>query len=149
MNKTLMTQMKDSISEIFETMFFMPVEFTQESRLSDTGLGKGDDMACRLDFSGDQSGTLMLVAPNRLLVNMCENFLGEPEENLKEEHLSGTLTEVANMACGNALSHMKCSVPYELSIPERIEDLNSLGELSFTLAETPEGNMGFCLKIND
>ena len=40
MKKIFLTAMKTSISEVMETMFFLPIEFGQESILSQSGMDK-------------------------------------------------------------------------------------------------------------
>jgi len=94
MKKTLMKAMMTSISEVMETMFFLPVEFDTELTFVQFGMNNENTMACQLAFAGDTSGCLSLVAPRNLIAEMAENFMGEHRENLTEEHLSGTLTEM-------------------------------------------------------
>ena len=122
MRKTLMKAMMTSISEVMETMFFLPVEFEGESTLSDCGLSKEKKIVCQLTFTGDASGSLTIVAPENLVAEMAENFMGEAKGLLTDEHFSGTLTEMLNMVCGNALSKTKSKEPFELGIPEVIDE---------------------------
>jgi CheY-specific phosphatase CheX len=119
--KAILTAMKTSISEVMETMFFLPVEFVEEPALKQIKALKGrQNKACRLDFSGDFSGSAYLLVPNPLLLEMAENFMGESGESMKEEILDGTLTEAVNMMAGNALRRIKTKIPFELSIPKLV-----------------------------
>jgi CheY-specific phosphatase CheX len=121
MMKTIMTAMKTSISEVMETMFFLPVEFVDEPALKQIKALKGKEgKACRLDFSGDCSGSVFLLVPRQLLMEMAENFMGESGESMGEILLDGTLAEAVNMMAGNALRKVKAKVPFELSIPKLV-----------------------------
>jgi len=147
MKKILMKAMMTSISEVMETMFFLPVEFGTELTFAEFGMNNKKNMACRLAFAGDTSGCLILVAPENLIAEMAENFMGESREHLTEEHLSGTLTEMLNMVCGNALSKTDSKVPFELGIPEVIDESEISKKDIFTIVETTESKMAIILKI--
>lgn len=148
MKKILMKAVKTSISEVMETMFFLPVEFDGESTLSECGLNKEKTLVCRLAFTGDTSGSLVIVAPRILVTEMAENFMGEAKGLLTNEHFSGTLTEMLNMVCGNALSKTDTKVPFELGIPEIIDEPDFQDKEKLTIMETTESKMAIFLKIN-
>ncbi len=119
--KKILTAMKTSISEVMETMFFLPVEFVEEDSSRPIKALKGKQgKACRLDFSGDCSGSVFLLVPRQLLLEMAENFMGESGESMGEEILDGTLTEAVNMMAGNALRKVNAKIPFELSIPKLV-----------------------------
>lgn len=119
--KTIMTAMKTSISEVMETMFFLPVEFVDEPATKQIKALKGkESKACRLDFSGDCSGSVFLLTPRQLLMEMAENFMGESGGSIGEMLLDGTLAEAVNMMAGNALRKVKSAVPFELGIPKLV-----------------------------
>ncbi len=147
MKKILMKAMMTSISEVMETMFFLPVEFDGESTISECGLKKEKIFACRLIFNGDASGSLIIVAPKTLVAEMAENFMGEAKDRLTPEHISGTITEFCNIVCGNALSKTESKIPFELSIPELIDESEFSNEEIFNIVETTELKMAFSLKI--
>ena len=148
MKKILMTAIKTSISEVMETMFFLPVEFGRESVLDQCGMEKENTVTCQLAFEGDISGYLILFAPKTLIEQMAEDFMGEPRENLTDEHLTGTLTEMLNMICGNALSKIDSKVPFELGIAKMIDKTETLGKEVFTIVETTESKMAIFLKTD-
>ncbi|MEA1969224.1 MAG: chemotaxis protein CheX [Thermodesulfobacteriota bacterium] len=134
--------MKTSISEVMETMFYLPVEFKEESTLSQSKLDENKpNMICQLEFSGDFSGYVTLLIPEDLLFEMTENFMGESLEHLENEHVEGTLTETLNMICGNALSRVDSKVPFELKIPKVIKDSKIVESGLFTIIETPQSMM--------
>jgi CheY-specific phosphatase CheX len=137
-----MTVMMTSISEVMETMFFLPVEFGEESKaINDRMKEYKPDMACQLKFSGDVSGKITLLIPESLLGEMAENFMGTPKEELTSEHISGTLTEILNMVCGNALGKVESKVPFELAIPEMIDESTISDSLLFNIIQTPDAAM--------
>ena len=148
MKNMLMTAVKTSISEVMETMFFLPVEFGRETTLAQCGIEKEDNLACRLSFTGDVSGYLILLSPEKFITEMAENFLGESRELFTQEHLSGTLTEMLNMICGNALSKIDSLVPFELGIPEMVTVSEISGDEMFTLIETTGSKMAIALQVN-
>ena len=148
MKKRLMTAMKTSISEVMETMFFLPVEFGREAPLAQCGMDKKNNLACRLVFTGDFSGCLILMAPEIMATQMAGNFMGEPSESLTQDHLSGTLTEMLNMVCGNALSKIGSKVPSELGIPEMMDVSEIFEKEIFTIVETIEAKMAIALVMN-
>lgn len=116
--KIILTAMKTSISEVMETMFFLPVEFSENPTEKEIKALKGkQNKTCCLHFSGDGTGTVYLLAPKQLLREMAENFMGESGNSLQDDILEGTLTEALNMMVGNALRKVKTKVPFELGIP--------------------------------
>ena len=141
-----MTALQTSISEVMETMFFLPVEFGRESTLAQSGMDK-KSMACRLDFTGDVSGHLILVVPETLVAEMSENFMGEPLENLTPEHLAGTVTEMLNMVCGNALRKTDAKTPFELGIPKMMDGSKIPEKQMFAIVQTVAAPMAILLTI--
>ncbi len=136
--KKILEATKTSISEVMETMFFMPVEFEETSDLKEiTSMKKNQTKVCRLHFTGDHSGSVTLLAPRALLAEMTENFMGEPADSFIDELLEGTLKETVNMVGGNALRKIQASRPFELSIPELIPIAEFPDTPSFLLIRTP------------
>ena len=149
MKKILMKAMMTSISEVMETMFFLPVEFGEESTMVKSGIDINKPVqTSQLKFTGDVSGSLFIVVPKDLIGEMAENFMGESQDRLTEAHLSGTLTEMLNMVCGNALSKAKSKVPFELGIPQVIDEPNFSSEQRLTIIETTQSKMAVFLEID-
>jgi len=150
MMKTLTTTMMTSISEVMETMCYLPIEFKEDpATLIQGGMETlKPHMACQLKFTGDVSGCVTLLIPKNLLVQMTENFMGESLENLAEEHLSGTLTEILNMICGNALSKVEAKTPFELDIPHVIDESKIPETKLFTIIETTESRMAINISMD-
>lgn len=147
MKKVLMTAMTNSISEVMETMFFMPVEIGPETILNDSGIDLNTALACRLNFTGEICGNMVVISPGPLTAELASNFLGENQSELTWDQQFGTLSEMLNMVCGNALKKVKCQEPYKLGIPEKItvSDLNGTAEC--TLIETMDSNMAILLSV--
>ena len=148
MKKTLTTMILTSISEVLETMFFIPVEPEEEelSKLPDIG---SDLLAASLKFKGDRSGDLVIIAPRIVVEEMAENLMGLNSENVEEEYLTGTLTELLNMVCGNALSRADASNPYELAIPEIILMPEVLKRNTFHKINTPQSALAISVVIEE
>jgi len=143
MMKILTTAMMTSISEVMETMFYLPVEFGEESAtLIQSGMDKlKPNMACQLEFTGDFSGSLTLVIPKELLSEMTESFMGESKGKIEDELLTGTLTETLNMIGGNGLSRIDSKKPFGLNIPRVIDESKLSKTQIFTIVNTPESMM--------
>jgi len=137
-----------SISEVMETMFFLPIEPAADATLARCGLDKQKTMACQLSFSGDISGRMILLADESLVAEMARNFMGESSEYLTDEYLMGTLTEMLNMVCGNALSKIQADIPFELGIPAKIDASEIPEKEEFSIIETTQSKMAFLLKTD-
>lgn len=126
----MMKAMISSISEVMESMFFMPADIGPEALLKDAQIDQSNALACRLSFTGDISGNLAIVSPDSLVSELASNFMGESQDQLSWEQQCGTLTEMLNMVCGNALRKIKSELPFALGIPEMIAcaDLNDTSE---------------------
>lgn len=147
MKRVLMKAMTNSISEVMETMFFMPVEIGRETTLSDSGIDLDTALACRLTFTGDTCGNMDIISPEPLVAELTSNFLGENKSDLTWEQQFGTLSEMLNMVCGNALKKVKCTSPYTLGIPEKITGSDLNGTAECTLIETMDSNMAILLSM--
>ena len=145
----LTTKMMTSISEVMETMFYLPVEFGEETKaINDRMKEYKPDMACQLKFSGDAAGNITLVIPQSLVGEMAQNFMGTPKEELTSEHISGTLTEILNMICGNALGKVESKVPFELGIPEVIDESKISDSLLFNIIQTTDAVMALNISLD-
>ncbi len=140
---------KDSIFEVMETMFYLPVEFVQESILGESGLyEKMPGMACQLEFTGDFSGYLTLFIPKDLLIDMTKSFMGESQKNPEKDVVLGTLTETLNMICGNALSRVDSKNPFQLDLPEVIDESKLSQTQTFIIMATPQSMMAISITMN-
>ncbi len=123
MTTTLKTAMTDAISEVLETMFFLSQEFYDQTIEESGILDQGKIVSSRLFYEGGgMSGCFMLIVPEELLFDMAENFMGQDREEIAQEHLNGTLTEIINMFAGNCFSHYDDQTEFQLKIPEIIDN---------------------------
>lgn len=146
MMRDLKEAMMVSISEVLETMFYMPIELDGTTSLKESGILESGEMqvAC-LDFEGPVSGRLSLCIPKGLLQRMTADFMGEMDVSAAE--MEGTLKEVANMVAGNTFSNLDDAAEFRLGIPEQIPvtalaAMTPPGEETFILVESVDGFMG-------
>jgi Chemotaxis phosphatase CheX len=146
--KNLMTTVMTSISEVLETMFYLPVEFREALAVDEIeAIKKGIKTGCELKVSGSFAGTFQLFIPNPLLLNMTQNFMGEDPEDCTKEYQEGTLKEALNMIIGNTLKSMDTETPPDLDIPEII-DISGMDTGSVIAIETIDGTMIMQVKLN-
>ena len=113
--KALIRAMKNSISEVLETMFFLPVDF------SDTVNAEEIQMSVtKLDFSGPFSGSFVLFIPEEFAVSLTANFLGKDKEKVSEDNVIETSKEVINMIAGSTFANLDDQAVFDLNIPENI-----------------------------
>lgn len=122
MKKMLMLQVKDSIFNVMETMFYFTVE-EKKQNVSDlfSLFDRNSLKACAIKFSGTFSGTIFLLIPLNVLTAMTHNFLGQDSDHISEAHTDGTLTEALNMIAGEALTKLDAKSYIGLGIPELID----------------------------
>lgn len=155
----LMTQITVSISEVMETMFYIPVEPRDGNiTIEDSGLLESVRAeAATITFHGSFSGTIDLIIPETLLIIMAENFMGESRHHLTEEHLEGTLKETLNMLAGNTFSKIDNRSSFCLGIPEikrsGIKENSERKEApscntNMLVVDTLDGPMGIKVHVN-
>lgn len=117
----LISAMKTSISEVLETMFFMPLEFTERENLTELWpAGAKDVLVTRLNFKGPFSGRFHLYIPRTTGLELAASFLGEDEGGVSENQVVDTIKEIINMIAGNTFSHYDDQALFDLDIPESI-----------------------------
>jgi len=111
--------METSISEVFETMFFLPLEMNDQISLEASGLmNTGQTIACRIDFTGSFSGYFILFIPEKLGFHLAVSFMGAEEEEITDMHISGTIKEAINMLAGSTFTSFDNTIEFQLTIPE-------------------------------
>ncbi|MFO7714233.1 chemotaxis protein CheX [Desulfosarcina sp.] len=121
MDKNLLLEaMKASISEVLETMFFMPVDFGPTDEKSAESIATINPVAARLEFSGSEKGCFHLQVPEALARNISADFMGIDPTRLTRDDVTGTVNEMINMLAGNTLSHYDPTVAFDLSVPEKV-----------------------------
>ena len=119
--ESLMTAMKNSISEVLEMMFFLPIDLP-DIALSEGLWGSvtGDILSARLGFSGPFSGYFIFCVPEKLAASLTAGFLGRGEDSITENHVTETVTEILNMIAGNTFSILDNQSVFDLDIPEMV-----------------------------
>ena len=122
MQKDVLTSaMRNSISKVLETMFFLPLEFPETPDpdsyrpLEDQGA-----LVTRLGFTGPFSGHIHLFIPEDLAVSLTGSFLGNEEDAVLREHVTETVKEMINMIAGNTFSFFDKHAVFDLKVPEMI-----------------------------
>ncbi|MFZ5570772.1 MAG: chemotaxis protein CheX [Thermodesulfobacteriota bacterium] len=116
--KTLETALRDAISKVLETMFFSSLEFTEAPVATEWRAWRRSRMyACRLEFSGPRRGSLTVHIPDLALTALTAGFMGIETRDVTEDHLAGTIRELANMITGNLFAIHDPEAVYTLGIP--------------------------------
>lgn len=117
--EVLITAMKTSISEVLETMFFLPLEFPDEVNPEQLwGPQKEEPVVGKLTFSGLFTGDLFFFIPRNLAVSLTGSFLGEDEASVSEDHVTETVKEITNMIAGSTFGNYDDQAIFDLGIPE-------------------------------
>ncbi|MCP4118094.1 MAG: chemotaxis protein CheX [Desulfobacteraceae bacterium] len=149
MKTNLMTAMKTSISEVMESMFYLPVEISHADTMAIGELISSRDVAGgRLEFTGPCSGSFSLFVPRDLLTVMTENFMGEPRKTLSVEHFEGVLKECLNMIAGNTLRSMADASSYDLHVPDMVEPGTLPATNALVQVETMDGTMVVTIELD-
>ena len=121
-NREILTSaMKNSISNVLETMFFLPIDFDNSSTLGESwDLDKDKIIAARLNFDGPISGYCKLCIPEKLLVSITADFMGKEEKEISNEQARRTIMEITNMITGNAFSLYDPESVFNLGVPELV-----------------------------
>jgi len=119
-NKEVLTSaMKNSISDVLETMFFLPVDFNDSVSLDEFwDLDKDKITAARLNFDGPLSGYSILYIPEKLAVSITADFMGKEEKGISDKQVKETVKEITNMITGNAFSLYDPEAVFNLGVPE-------------------------------
>ena len=131
---TMMTTLREAISNVLETMFFQPVQIVDyDCTLLEWFSQNQSLLGATLNFDGPLSGSLYLLIPGRMTDEITANFLGLSGERINEEQKRDSVKEALNMIGGRMFSFFDRKSVFKLGIPKLIEenDLtdNRLGEL--------------------
>jgi CheY-specific phosphatase CheX len=154
-NKDMTTAMKNSISEVLETMFFLSLDFFHNDadirELWTTG--KDQILAAKLSFSGPLSGYAIFCIPKKSASSVTADFMGKDEEEISDDQINGTVKEIINMVIGNTFSRYDPDVVFDLGVPELVAFNDFLKELSdsekrFSIViETLENYLAFQINV--
>lgn len=155
-NKDMTMAMKNSISDVLETMFFLSLDFSNDLdilELWDTG--KDQIIAAKLNFSGPLSGYAVFYIPKKPALSITADFMGKDEQEISDDQIDGTVKEIINMIIGNTFGLYDPDVVFDLEIPELVvfhDFIKSLpdSEKSFSVViETLENYLAFQMNITN
>lgn len=120
--EALMTAVKRSISEVLETMFFLPLDFSRAGRNEFLKTLAADDiLAARLEFEGPFDGFCMLYIPASLARSISLDFMGKSDGSVTTEQVEATVKELVNMITGNTFAGYDQGAVFDLGIPELVD----------------------------
>ncbi|MEE8431915.1 MAG: chemotaxis protein CheX [Candidatus Desulfatibia sp.] len=153
--ESLITAMKNSISNVLETMFFLPLVFSDDVHKKDCWSGKTDQiMAARLDFDGPFSGYCVFYIPKKFALSMTADFMGRDAEGLSDAQINGTIMEITNMIAGNTFSFYDEQAVFNLNFPKLLrtdafqEFFTDSDNEIFIAIDSLENRLAFQLAIN-
>jgi CheY-specific phosphatase CheX len=119
--------MKTSISEVLETMFFLPLEvFEAEPDSPLFQMSPEKLKSVSLKFQGRFAGEAVFVIPTDLAGSLTADFMGQDPDQIEDEDVDGTIKELLNMICGKALSLFEAKTIFKLGIPEMMNSGEAL-----------------------
>jgi CheY-specific phosphatase CheX len=153
-NKDMTMAMKNSISDVLETMFFLSLDFSNHLDL--LGLwdtGKDPMIAAKLSFSGPLSGYAVFCIPKKSALSITADFMGKDEQEISDDQIDGTVKEIINMIIGNTFSLYDPEAVFDLGVPELvgfhdfIKNLSDSGKRFSVVIETLENYLAFQMNI--
>jgi CheY-specific phosphatase CheX len=140
----LLEAMKISISEVLETMFFLPIDRTEVVEIDAFHSALNENLELvEVEFSGIFSGSVLLLIPDDLALFLTASFLGSIEEKVLPTHIAETKKEIVNMIAGNTLANFNDKVVFDLGIPNivnagDIKNRNEHGDVVIYQSHTME-----------
>jgi len=155
-NKDMTTAMKNSISDVLETMFFLSLDFSDDIDILELwNTGKDPVIAAKLSFSGPLSGYAVFCIPKKSALSITADFMGKDEQEISDDQINDTIKEIINMIIGNTFSMYDSDVVFDLGVPELVEFHDSIkglpdSEKSFSVViETMENYLAFQMNITN
>jgi len=119
--EALTIAMKDSISDVMGTMFFLPIDFSDADRIETLWNAETDGiLIAKLNFEGPFSGYCALYIPKKLALSISADFMGKDKESISDDQVRGTVKEIINMIAGNTFSIYNQQAVFNLEIPELV-----------------------------
>jgi chemotaxis protein CheY-P-specific phosphatase CheC len=109
----------ESLQSVLEKMVFMITESLDDDELD---VQVGDLLRAEMEFSGSQSGKVVLAAQSELCAEIAENMLGIDPDDVNQSSLEDALREILNMGCGQYLtSRWGEDLVFDLTVPRVVE----------------------------
>ncbi len=119
---------QSTVSEILETMYFMSPAYSGE------GLRDSDLLDVAVDFSGDRRGRFRMQVTRRLATGMTMEFLVCEQDGINPDQVEATVKELANVACGAAMSAWMPTANFDYELPCLLADLPEIQGHTFAVA---------------
>ncbi len=120
-NSFMKMAMKNSTSDVLETMFFLPVDFSDTVDVHELWNTEKDQiLAAKINFRGPFSGYSVIYIPRKLAVSITVDFFGIDEKNISEDQVGETVKEIINMIIGNTFSLYDQEAVFNLGVPELV-----------------------------
>jgi hypothetical protein len=123
------TVMRDAISNVLETMFFLVPAFKENENLKDSQPNPFF-LDSSVTITGERQHFRLLIRATRAFVTIITaNFLGVGQEEVVVEEMEDTLKELANMVGGDCLSRLPPD-NWKLGIPKLEQPTSNPDECS-------------------
>jgi len=126
MDESLKNTVYETMSEVFETMFFTFLEPMFEVPPEEEWDTSDSYIEAFISYEGEMSGVFRFFFPKLLARKITVNFLGIEESALEERQVSDTAGETANMTVGSLLGKLDPQGSSKLGMPQtkEIEDFS-------------------------
>ncbi|MEW6595581.1 MAG: chemotaxis protein CheX [Thermodesulfobacteriota bacterium] len=108
----------ETLSEVFETMYFTFLEPLFETPAQEELAAADGYYEASITFQGGKSGCLRFYLPQSLARGITVNFLGVDEVDVNEAQILDTVKETANMAVGSLLGRIDPDGTMKLGLPQ-------------------------------
>ncbi len=150
---TMKKSLKDSIFDVFENMFFLPVQpYSHETTLNEWMKGQGRVVGSRLNFRTSSDGLFYLFIPEDDALDASSSFLAVNRDQVTAEQMKDIVKEILNMIGGRALSMEDPSGNFSLGIPEfisetEVQQIIKASDLNIIPIETDRGHLAIGFNI--
>jgi hypothetical protein len=115
----MMTILKQAISSVLETMFFLPVQAIEDNSIRDKWWQQKKKLwHVAVRFSGPVNGAFFLLVPTNMAREITANFLGLDETEVEPSQEADTVKEALNMIGGYVLSQIEKADDFQIGLPE-------------------------------
>jgi len=118
MDQQMMTILRQAISNVLETMFFLPVQIVEDNSMRDNWLQSKKLWHVAVRFNGPVSGSFFLLVPAKMVREITANFLGLDETEVEPGQEADTVKEALNMIGGYVLSQVEKADDFQIGLPE-------------------------------
>ncbi len=110
-------QLDEVFTSVLESMAFMFADLTEKEEMPEQ---TDEPLKVIIHFNGPTSGTLSLIAPEEMCVELAENLLGaQSPDEIDQIQRFDVLAELVNVTCGQLLTAILGEEPvYDLTPPE-------------------------------